>query len=93
MEKKRIIHVLDYGAGNVRSLKNAIRAVGFEPVDIKSPDELKNINSLIFPGVGAFGSAMEYLQENGKTNNNNKCSDSHDSFKAQQVTSNPCERI
>ena len=64
MEKK-IIHVLDYGAGNVRSLKNAIRAVGFEPVDVKSPDELKTIKSLIFPGVGAFGSAMEYLKANG----------------------------
>lgn len=59
------VHVLDYGAGNVRSLLNAITAVGFTPIVIQSPSELSTVKRLIFPGVGAFGSAMDFLYTHG----------------------------
>lgn len=61
----KTIHVLDYGAGNLVSLLNAIRFLGFEPTIITSPSQLQSITKLIFPGVGAFGSAMHFLKENG----------------------------
>lgn len=59
------IHVLDYGAGNLRSLINAIRFHGFDPVIVSSPDQLAKINRLVFPGVGTFGAAMKFLSANG----------------------------
>lgn len=61
------VHVLDYGAGNVRSLLNAITAVGYDPVLVSSPAQLASgeVTKLVFPGVGAFGAAMAFLRENG----------------------------
>ena len=46
------VHVLDYGAGNVRSVVNAIRKAGCEVKFITSPNELSDAKKLIFPGVG-----------------------------------------
>ncbi|MGB5831367.1 MAG: imidazole glycerol phosphate synthase subunit HisF [Thiohalocapsa sp.] len=56
-----MISLLDYGAGNVRSLRNAINHLGFELVDIERPDDILTAERLIFPGVGAFGAAMDRL--------------------------------
>jgi glutamine amidotransferase/cyclase len=64
-EKKITVHLLDYGAGNVRSVRNAITANGYELVDIESPDDIEKANVIIFPGVGSFGTAMARLQEKG----------------------------
>ncbi len=60
-----MITLLDYGAGNVRSVRNAIRKLGFEVRDVVSPDDILNAEKLIFPGVGNFGVVMERLQQNG----------------------------
>ncbi len=60
-----MISVLDYGAGNVRSLRNAIEALGFTLTDIQRPEDILKAERLIFPGVGAFGAAMERLQHLG----------------------------
>ncbi|MGV1099911.1 imidazole glycerol phosphate synthase subunit HisF [Thiovibrio sp. JS02] len=60
-----MITLLDYGAGNVRSVRNAIRKLGFEVKDVRSPDDINNAGKLIFPGVGSFGSAMDRLRECG----------------------------
>jgi len=57
--------LLDYGAGNVRSVRNAIRKVGFEVVDITCAADIDAAKVLVFPGVGAFGSAMATLEEKG----------------------------
>ena len=59
------VTLLDYGAGNVRSVRNAIRAAGHEVVDVASPADILNAEKLIFPGVGSFGSAMARLKECG----------------------------
>lgn len=57
--------MLDYGAGNVRSLKNAIRAAGHSVKDVASAEDIRNAEVLIFPGVGNFRAAMEFLQASG----------------------------
>ena len=59
------VSLLYYGAGNVRSVRNAIRAAGHEVVDITDPAEILKAEKLIFPGVGSFGSAMARLRECG----------------------------
>ena len=60
-----MISLLDYGAGNVRSLRNAIQALGFELTEIERPEDILKAERLIFPGVGAFGAAMERLNQLG----------------------------
>ena len=59
------VTLLDYGAGNVRSVRNAIRAAGHEVVDVAAPGDILAADKLIFPGVGSFGSAMARLKEYG----------------------------
>ncbi|KNA12414.1 hypothetical protein SOVF_125840 [Spinacia oleracea] len=59
------VTLLDYGAGNVRSLRNAIRRLGFDIKDVQTPDDILKANRLIFPGVGAFAAAMNFLNEKG----------------------------
>ncbi|CAB4483988.1 unnamed protein product [Rhizophagus irregularis] len=55
------LYLLDYGAGNVRSLVNAVNKLGYEIEWVKEPDDILKAEKLIFPGVGAFGSAMQSL--------------------------------
>mmetsp|Transcript_26144 Transcript_26144/g.26372 ORF Transcript_26144/g.26372 Transcript_26144/m.26372 type:complete len:568 (+) Transcript_26144:70-1773(+) len=62
---ERKVSLLDYGAGNVRSLRNAIKFLGFEVVDIISPGDIEKANAIIFPGVGNFGQAMQSLESKG----------------------------
>lgn len=59
------VSLLDYGAGNVRSVRNAILANGYEIEDITSPAQIDDAKVIIFPGVGSFGSAMRVLKEKG----------------------------
>ncbi|CAO2822186.1 unnamed protein product [Amaranthus hypochondriacus] len=63
--KDNAVTLLDYGAGNVRSLRNAIRLLGYEINDVQEPDDILKANRLIFPGVGAFATAMNVLNERG----------------------------
>lgn len=60
-----MITLLDYGAGNVRSVRNAIRALGFSVKDVVAPEDIVGAEKLIFPGVGSFGSTIRRLQESG----------------------------
>lgn len=60
-----MITLLDYGAGNVRSVRNAIKKLGFEIRDAKSPEDIASAEKLVFPGVGSFGHAMERLRSLG----------------------------
>lgn len=59
------VTLLDYGAGNVRSVRNAIRHLGFGIRDVRSPEDILAADRLVFPGVGAFGSAMDVLTRSG----------------------------
>ncbi len=60
-----MITLLDYGAGNVRSVKNAILKLGFSVSSVTAPEDITNAQQLIFPGVGSFGNAMQRLYEMG----------------------------
>ncbi|CAM8948693.1 unnamed protein product [Rhodiola kirilowii] len=59
------VTLLDYGAGNVRSVRNAIRHLGFQIKDVQTPQDILEADNLIFPGVGAFAAAMDVLSQNG----------------------------
>ncbi len=60
-----MIKLLDYGAGNVRSVKNAVTLLGETIETIQTPDDIWEADKLIFPGVGNFGVVMERLHEQG----------------------------
>lgn len=58
--------VVDYGAGNLRSVLHALGHLGMDDIRLaQSPDELDGANKIILPGVGAFGAGMAQLREQG----------------------------
>jgi len=57
------VGVVDYGGGNIRSVVQALRALGQEPSLVAEPSALSGLDSLLFPGQGAFGSCMEALEK------------------------------
>eukprot|EP00752_Nemacystus_decipiens_P010757 g9574.t1 len=66
-KRKVVVSLLDYGAGNVRSVRNAIKASGYTMADILTPEDIDKAQVIVFPGVGSFGSAMETLNAKGFT--------------------------
>ena len=58
-----MITLLDYGAGNVRSVINAVESLGETVRVARTGQEILDAERLIFPGVGAFGSMMRILGE------------------------------
>lgn len=54
--------LIDYGAGNLRSVANALRELGVEPLITSSAADLIDATHLILPGVGSFGDCMAQLQ-------------------------------
>ena len=58
-----MITLLDYGAGNVRSVVNAIESLGETVKLVTSAADILSADKLIFPGVGAFGSMIHVLHE------------------------------
>lgn len=59
------VYLLDYVAGNVRSLVNAIEKCGYTVSWVRSPAEVENADKLILPGVGHFGHCMSQLASAG----------------------------
>ncbi|PPQ97059.1 hypothetical protein CVT26_001241 [Gymnopilus dilepis] len=59
------LYLLDYGAGNVQSLANSLTALGHSFQWIKDPADFAKATSLIFPGVGAFETAIGHLVSRG----------------------------
>jgi imidazole glycerol-phosphate synthase subunit HisH len=56
--------VLDYGAGNLRSVLNAFKAID-RPADlVRKPEDFDGIDALVFPGQGAFGDSVRILKQN-----------------------------
>jgi glutamine amidotransferase/cyclase len=60
-----MITLLDYGAGNVRSVINAIESLGETVRVVSSARDIRDAEKLVFPGVGAFGSMMRILNDRG----------------------------
>lgn len=59
------IVIINYGAGNIQSIKFAIQRLGFEAVLTDDEAEIRNADKVIFPGVGEASSAMEKLKSTG----------------------------
>ena len=60
-----MIAIIDYDAGNLRSVEKALEAIGEETVVTRSREEILAADKVILPGVGAFGDAMKRLHEYG----------------------------
>ena len=60
---KKKITIIDYGAGNILSLKRAVEYLSFNVEVTSDPESIKNANYLILPGDGAFGYAIKKLKE------------------------------
>lgn len=59
------IAIIDYGAGNTRSVQFAFDRLGISTVVTADPDELKSAEGVVFPGVGHAASALESLKKSG----------------------------
>ncbi|MGB0881207.1 MAG: imidazole glycerol phosphate synthase subunit HisH [Polaribacter sp.] len=57
--------IIDYGAGNIKSIQFAFKRLGVEAVLSNRIDEIKNADKVIFPGVGEASSAMKMLRKSG----------------------------
>lgn len=60
-----MIAVIDYGVGNLFSLKSSLSAIGQEAVVTRDQEELDRADHILLPGVGAFGDAVEKLRSTG----------------------------
>ena len=58
-----MITLLDYGAGNVRSVINAIESLGETVKIVGGPEDILSAEKLVFPGVGAFGNMIHILHQ------------------------------
>ena len=63
-----MVAIVDYGVGNLFSLKSSFSAIGAKAVVTSSAEELEKADSIILPGVGAFRDASEKLKNSGLEN-------------------------
>ena len=61
----RVIAIIDYDAGNIKSVEKALQYLGEEAVITRDAGEILAADKVILPGVGAFGDAMEKLNRYG----------------------------
>nr|WP_298789600.1 imidazole glycerol phosphate synthase subunit HisH [uncultured Allomuricauda sp.] len=59
------IVIINYGAGNIQSIKFAIQRLGYEAILSDTVEEIQNADKVIFPGVGEASSAMSKLRLSG----------------------------
>lgn len=57
--------IIDYDAGNLRSVEKALNFIGEETIITRDPQQLRDADKVILPGVGAFGDAMSKLSAYG----------------------------
>lgn len=60
-----MIRIIDYGVGNLFSLRSSLRAIGIDADYTGNPVEIRKADKLILPGVGAFRDAREALRSTG----------------------------
>ena len=60
-----MVAIVDYGVGNLFSLKSSLSAIGIDACVTSDGDTLRKADKIILPGVGAFGDAAEKLRESG----------------------------
>ena len=59
------VAIVKYNAGNIRSVINAVRRLGIDPIYTDDADILRQADRVIFPGQGEASTAMAYLREHG----------------------------
>lgn len=64
MSINKKITIIDYGSGNLWSVKNALNYLGFIPEVTSDPKKIICSNKLLLPGVGSFAKAMQAIKEN-----------------------------
>ena len=75
-----MIAIIDYDAGNLRSVEKALEAIGQEAVVTRDRNEILSSDKVILPGVGSFGDAMGRLNEYGLVNTIHEVVDSGKPF-------------
>lgn len=61
-----MLAVIDYGAGNLRSVLHALRTLGAHDINVvQHPAEMLGAHKIVLPGVGAFGAGMKVLRDQG----------------------------
>ncbi|SHH59014.1 imidazole glycerol phosphate synthase subunit HisH [Winogradskyella jejuensis] len=59
------LKIVNYGAGNIKSIQFAFQRLGYEAILSDNPDEIIKADKVIFPGVGEASSAMKKLKQSG----------------------------
>ena len=75
-----MIAIIDYDAGNLRSVEKALEAIGEKAVVTRNSDEILSADKVILPGVGSFGDAMGRLYEYGLVDTLHEVADSGKPF-------------
>lgn len=60
-----MIVIIDYQAGNIRSIQNMLRKIGCKSTITSNPEEIEKADKLILPGVGSFDHGIENLHASG----------------------------
>jgi glutamine amidotransferase len=63
-----MIGIVDYGMGNLLSVKNAFEYLGEDVSTINNPSQLDRVDKIVLPGVGAFGDCVKNLSDKGFIN-------------------------
>ena len=67
-----MVTIIDYGAGNLGSIQNMIRKIGYNAIISSKEEDILNSDKLILPGVGSFDFGMTQLIKSGLINSLNK---------------------
>ncbi len=68
-----MIAIIDYGAGNLQSVKKAFDFIGAENVITNNPKVIMSADKILLPGVGSFGDAMNSMAKNGLVETVKEC--------------------
>ena len=68
-----MIAIIDYGAGNLQSVKKAFDFIGAESVITNDPKVILSADKILLPGVGSFGDAMDSMRKNGLVETVKEC--------------------
>ena len=60
-----MIAIIDYGAGNLQSVKKALDYIGADSIITYNAAEIEAASHVILPGVGSFGDAMDMIRDRG----------------------------
>jgi glutamine amidotransferase len=75
-----MIGIIDYGMGNLKSVRNALEYIGYDTELITDPDNIREVTHLILPGVGSYALAMANLKSRNFENAIKKYISEHKPF-------------